>query len=143
MNRREQLYRELAVMEREHPTTRVRVPADVLPFIARYRKWNVEVFLVLTLNGAHEVLRVREVSRGIVNRTLVHPREVYRGAIRDNAVSIVAAHNHPSGSVEPSGEDREVTRRLAAAGETVGIRLLDHVIVSTQGYYSFLEQGEL
>ena len=143
MNRREALYRELAVMEREHPTTRVRVPADVLPFVARYRKRSSEVFLVLALNGASEVIRVRVVSRGLVNRTLVHPREVYRGAIRDNAVSIVAAHNHPSGSLEPSGEDREVTRRLAAAGATVGIRLLDHVIVSNRGYYSFLEQGEL
>lgn len=143
MTRREALYRELAVMEREHPTTRVRVPADVLPFVARYRKRSVEVFVVLALNGASEVIRVRQVSRGLVNRTLVHPREVYRGAIRDNAAAIVVAHNHPSGSVEPSGEDREVTRRLAAAGETVGIRLLDHVIVSTRGYYSFLEQGEL
>ena len=75
--------------------------------------------------------------------TLVHPREVYADALTDRAAALVVAHNHPSGKVDPSPEDREVTSRLMAAGETLGIRLLDHVIFSLEGYYSFLEHGEV
>jgi DNA repair protein RadC len=75
--------------------------------------------------------------------TLVHPREVYADALTDRAAALVVAHNHPSGRTEPSPEDREVTSRLHAAGETLGVRLLDHVIFSLEGYYSFLEHGEM
>ena len=75
--------------------------------------------------------------------TLVHPREVFAGALTDRAAAVVVAHNHPSGNTEPSPEDREVTARLRKAGQTLGIAMLDHVIFSQSGYYSFLEQGEL
>ena len=73
----------------------------------------------------------------------MHPREIYADAIVDRAAAIIVAHNHPSGNIDPSPEDREVTRRLYAAGETLGVSLLDHVIFSTGGYYSFLEQDML
>jgi DNA repair protein RadC len=68
---------------------------------------------------------------------------VFEGAIRDRATAVIIAHNHPSGNVEPSPEDRDVTNRIAAAGKTLGILVLDSMIVASKGYYSFLEQGEL
>ena len=98
---------------------------------------------MVTLNGAHGVIRVREVTRSIANRSLVHPREIFWGAIQDRAVAVVIAHNHPSGNVEPSVEDGDVTRRLVEAGQVMGIPVLDHVIVSKRGYYSFLEEGRI
>jgi DNA repair protein RadC len=125
------------------PQRKIRMPADVLPWLKKFAKRKTESFVVVTLNGAHEVIRTREVSRGLVNRTLTHPREVFEGAIRDRAVAIVIAHNHPSGNTQPSNEDHEVTRRMAQAGEFIGIRVLDSVIVTKVGYYSFLEQGRM
>jgi DNA repair protein RadC len=122
---------------------RVRFPADVIPHVAHLRKKRQEHFLVVTLNGAHEIIRVRTVTKGTVNRSLVHPREIFIGAIRDHAAAVMVVHNHPSGNLEPSPEDREVTSRLMTAGNLLGLRLLDHVIVSKNGYWSFLEQGEL
>lgn len=122
---------------------RIAFPADVVPLVRHYADRKQEHFLSLSLNGAHEVIQVRVVSVGTVNRAVVHPREVFADALTDRAAAIIAAHNHPSGSVEPSVEDRDVTVRLKAAGETLGVRLLDHVIFSTRGYYSFLEQDAL
>ncbi len=123
--------------------TRITVPADILPVVRHYADRKQEHFLCLSLNGAHEVQSVRVVSIGLVNRTIVHPREVFADPLTDRAAAVVVAHNHPSGRVEPSMEDRDVTRRLKQAGDTLGIRLLDHLVFSTKGYYSFLEQGEL
>ena len=75
--------------------------------------------------------------------SLVHPREVFRPAIQESAAGLICIHNHPSGDPGPSSEDREVTRRLARAGEILGVRILDHVIVAERGYYSFSEAGDL
>ena len=122
---------------------RIAFPVDVLPLISHFADRKQEYFLAVSLNGAHEVIATRVVSIGLVNRTVVHPREVYADPITDRAAAIVVAHNHPSGCVDPSREDRDVTRRLVSAGQTLGIQLLDHVIFSTAGYYSFLEKGEL
>ena len=122
---------------------RVRFPADILPLVRHYADRKQELFLSLSLNGAHEVVATRIVTVGLVNRTVVHPREVFADPMTDRAAAVVVAHNHPSGNVEPSTEDREVTRRLVAAGETLGMHLLDHVIFSHDRYYSFLESGEL
>ncbi len=122
---------------------RIRVPADVLPVVQHYADRKQELFIAVSLNGAHEVIASRVISIGLVNRTLVHPREVYADAVVDRAAALVAAHNPPSGRVEPSSEDREVTRKLAQAGETLGIRLLDHIVFTTDAYYSFLENAEL
>ena len=140
---KEELLRELAAAEREHPTTRIRMPSDVVPMLARYSRRRQECFLAVSLDGAHQVIRTREITRGLANRTMVHAREVFRGAIRDNAVALILAHNHPSGSVEPSDEDKSITRALTSAGDVIGIPVLDHVIISRTGYYSFLENDEL
>lgn len=88
-----------------------------------------ESFFVATLNGAHRPIKVHTVTTGLLNRTVVHPREVFRRAILDNAESIVVAHNHPSGLTKPSIEDRELTARLKKAGDLMGIPVLDHIIL--------------
>ena len=107
-------------------------------------KWETkkqECFIVITLDGAHAVIKIREITKGTVNRALVHPREVFRPAIVDNAVSIIVAHNHPSGSRGKSTEDIEITKRLVEAGRVIGIQVLDHIIVTKTGYASFAEDG--
>ncbi|POR01656.1 hypothetical protein AU468_07800 [Alkalispirochaeta sphaeroplastigenens] len=122
---------------------RIRHPSDAVPLLQHYADRRQEHFLAISLNGAHEVNAVRIVSVGLVNRTLVHPREVFADALQDRAAAIIVAHNHPSGNTEPSAEDRAVTRTLIEAGDILGIRLLDHIVFSAQGYYSFREQDEL
>lgn len=122
---------------------RISGPRDVFPLVAHWADRAKERFAVLTLNGAHEVLAARVVSVGLVNRTVVHPREVFAEAIADRACAIIAAHNHPSGRLDPSPEDREITERLRDAGATLGIPLLDHVIFCPDGYWSFVEHGLL
>lgn len=98
-----------------------------------------ESFHVLLLDGRHRLLSSEEISVGTLTASLVHPREVFRGAIRGAAAAILLVHNHPSGDPRPSAEDHAVTRRLQAAGELLGIRVVDHVIVAEGGYYSFRE----
>lgn len=122
---------------------RIRHPCEVVPLLQHYADRTQEHFLCISLNGAHEVLAVRVVSIGLVNRTLVHPREVFADALKDRAAAVIVAHNHPSGSVQPSGEDKAVTRSLLQAGEILGVRVLDHLIFSARGHFSFLENGLL
>jgi len=102
-----------------------------------------ETFKVLVLDARHCVIRTVEVSKGSIDSTLVHPREVFRAAIKEGASAVIVIHNHPSGHPLPSAEDRTVTRRLRAAGDLVGIDLLDHVIVARGTYFSFRDEGEL
>ena len=140
---KEELMTMLVAAERKVPTRTIRMASDVVPIIARYAKRRQEYFIVITLNGAHDVMRVHVVTIGILNRTMVHPREVFVHAIRERAAAVIMAHNHPSGALEPSREDRDLTKRMTDAGELLGIQVLDHVIISKNGYYSFLEKGDL
>ena len=122
---------------------KIQAPTDVLPLIKHYANRKQEHFLTISLNGANEVLNIRVVTIGLINMSHVHPREVFADIITERASSLVVAHNHPSGSLTPSEQDRAVTSQLKKAGEILGIRLLDHIIFSHRGYYSFLEHGEL
>jgi DNA repair protein RadC len=122
---------------------RISTPADAYAALERYHRKRKEQFLVLTLNGAHEIQSIRIVSMGIVNRSIVHPREIFIEAIKDLSAAIIVAHNHPSGNFEPSAEDKDVTRRLKEAGDLLGIPVLDHLVFSQRGYYSFLEHDAL
>jgi DNA repair protein RadC len=101
-----------------------------------------EHFLCLHLDGKNRIVCLDRVSVGSLNQSIVHPREVFKTAILSSAAAIILVHNHPTGDVTPSAEDREVTRRLAEVGQLVGIRVLDHVIVG-DGYFSFAEGGLL
>jgi DNA repair protein RadC len=126
------------------PGDRFRSPAQVHAHLApRLAGAAQEVFVALLLDARRRLIREVEVHRGSLNQSLVHPREVFVCAVRESAASIVVAHNHPSGDASPSEEDREVTRRLAQAGEILGIRLLDHVVIAGAGYTSLAELGEL
>jgi len=127
-------------LERGQP---IRSPADVQRhFRGCLRGLQRESFHVLLLDGRHRLIAAEEVSVGTLTASLVHPREVFRDAIRNAAAALVLVHNHPSGDPSPSAEDRSVTERLRSAGCLVGIRVLDHVIVAESGYYSFREAGE-
>ncbi len=121
---------------------KVHTAADVFPLLRHYADRKQEQFICVSLNGAHEVIAIRVVSIGILNKTIVHPREVYADPLSDRAAAIIICHNHPSGQLEPSEEDRSITRRLYEAGELLGITLLDHLIISPRGgYFSFVEAG--
>jgi len=104
----------------------------------------VEVFGVLCLTTKHRPLAWHELSRGTLDATLEHPREVFKVAFLANAAAILIAHNHPSGDPEPSGEDVSITRRISEAGKLLGVELLDHLIIGHDGhYYSFSEAGRM
>lgn len=122
----------------------IRGPDDVYRhFHASLRHVPHERFLALLLDGRHRVLRQEVVSQGTLTASLVHPREVFRPALRESAAAMILVHNHPSGDPTPSREDREVTTRLARAGEILGVHVLDHVVVAERGYCSLREEGLL
>ena len=100
-----------------------------------------EEFWAVFMDAKNGVLGALQISVGILTASLVHPREVFGPAIVCNAAGLVLLHNHPSGDPTPSPEDEEVTRRLVAVGELIGIRVLDHIVVAERAYVSFLERG--
>jgi len=112
-------------------------------FRARLRHARQESFFALLLDSRHRLIREVEVSRGSLNQSLVHPREVFGPALREAAAALVVVHNHPSGDPEPSREDAEVTTRLSRAGEVLGVRLLDHVVIGADEFRSFARMGAL
>jgi len=123
------------------PDIRVTKPEDVIPFVAHLRDKRQEHFVCITLNGAGEVLGNRVITVGLLNHSLVHPREVFADAIVDRAASVICVHNHPSGSLEPSPQDIAITTQLKEAGQLVGIQLIDHIIVTRTGHISLRERG--
>jgi DNA repair protein RadC len=116
-------------------------PEDIYALVKRYAGKRQEHFIVITLNGAHEPVSLSIVFIGLVNQTIVHPREVFFRAVRDMAAAIIVCHNHPSGRLTPSEQDLEVTRNLSEAGEVMGIKLIDHLIFTKKGYFSFRKEG--
>ena len=122
---------------------KIETPADLLPHVRHYADRRQEHFLCATINGANEILNIRVVSIGLIDRSPVHPREVYADALSDRASAVIVAHNHPAGALEPSPADIEITNQLKLAGAILGIDLLDHIIFNRTGYYSFLEDGRL
>jgi DNA repair protein RadC len=109
----------------------------------RFRREKKEHFLILLLDGKNRLIREVSVSIGSLNQSLVHPREVFSPAVRDSAAAVILVHNHPSGDPAPSREDLEITRRLRQSGETLGIRVLDHIIIGHDTYVSLADRGEL
>ena len=108
-----------------------------------YHHLDREHFVAITLDGASRVIDTHIISIGTLNQSLVHPREVFYPAIKDKAASIILAHNHPSGQLHPSRADKQVTTRLKDAGKLIGIDVVDHIILTPDGYYSFQESDEL
>ncbi len=138
---------ELAVRltrEARPPVARIRSPEDVCRHLApRLRDLAVEEFHLLALDSQSQVLRDVLITRGLLDRSLVHPREVFRAAIAEAAAGIIVVHNHPSGDPTPSAEDRAVTRQLVAAGHLLDLPVYDHVVIAGDQYLSFAAAGML
>jgi DNA repair protein RadC len=122
-------------------TVKITEAKDVLPLISRITNKQQEYFICISLNGANEVIENRTVTVGLLDRSQVHPREVFADVITDRAASVIFAHNHPSGALEPSNSDLKIQEQLTEAGRILGIKVLDHIIISKKGYYSFQENG--
>ena len=114
----------------------VSVPEDILSRVAYMKYESQEHLVVISLNSANYIVRIHELTTGLVNQTPVHPREAFAMAIEDRAVSVIFVHNHPSGSLEPSPEDISITRVLCAAGKILQIPVLDHIIIGKRGFTS-------
>jgi DNA repair protein RadC len=110
-------------------------------YIPRLRDSRVETFRTILLNSKNCMIREYVISEGILNSTLVHPREVFRPAILESAASIILLHNHPSGWVEPSKDDKIITEKLVKTGETIGINVIDHIIIGGSKFFSFKQMG--
>jgi DNA repair protein RadC len=120
----------------------IRSPEDGAKYLMEdLRFLSQEHFVCLYLNTKNQVIHKKTVFIGSLNASIVHPREVYKEAIKRSAASIICAHNHPSGDPTPSREDIEVTRRLAECGRVIGIELLDHLIIGDKSYVSLKEKG--
>ena len=134
---------ELGRRRNAHLHSVITQPKDVVPFVKNYSVLPKEHFLCITLNGGHEIIKIRVVSVGTINRTIVHPREIFSEALVENAAAMIVCHNHPSGSCAPSREDIETTKTLIEASKIIGITLLDHIILDRDSYFSFLEHDLL
>lgn len=110
-------------------------------FIEELKDEEQEHFIVLCLNTKNEIIARKTISIGTLDQALVHPRDVFRFAIKSNAARIIAVHNHPSGNPEPSENDKTVTKRLIRSGDILGIEVLDHIIVGNDSYVSLRERG--
>ena len=122
-------------------TIKITVAQDVLPLVADISGKQQEYFVCISLNGANEVIEKRVVTIGLLDKSPVHPREVFADVIADRAATVIFAHNHPSGDLEPSDADLRMHEQLTEAGKILGLRVLDHVIVTRKGYFSFQEAG--
>jgi DNA repair protein RadC len=133
-------------MESSKDSLRITSPSDAAD-VSRYFLGDEdrEVFLVMALNTKNEVIAVHRCNIGLLNASLVHPREVFKAAILNNAYSIICAHNHPSGNPMPSREDLDISKRLSSSGTILGIELLDHVIIGNNSdeFHSLKEHHQL
>jgi DNA repair protein RadC len=121
---------------------KVRSPEDVvMRFGPALRSARQEVFKVILLDGGQRMIRDSTVSKGTLNASLVHPREVFKTAVDELAASVILMHNHPSGEPAPSAEDRSITLQMTEAGRLMGIPVLDHVIIAGNGFFSFAKEG--
>jgi DNA repair protein RadC len=138
-----QLARRFAA-EALQPGARYTCSADAFShFHPRLRDYRREVFLALLLDSKNCLLREVQISEGSLNASIVHPREVFVPVVRESAAAVLFVHNHPSGDPTPSSEDIALTTRLKQAGELMGVRVLDHIIIGDGRYHSFADQGML
>ena len=122
---------------------RINKPIDIIPFIQSYSLKQEEHFVCISLNSAHVIQKLKVISKGILDKSLIHPREIFADPITDRAAAIILAHNHPSGNVMPSKPDFEATQIILDASRILGIQLLDHIIITQTDYFSFREQTDL
>ena len=122
----------------------IRKPDDVLQAMRKWQTKKQENFLTITLDSRHAIIKVHHVTMGLVNSTIVHPRECFYPAIKDLATAVLFVHNHPSGDTTPSPQDDHITQKLCKAGHIIGIPVIDHIIITpSTRYFSYREQGTL
>lgn len=122
----------------------IRSPEDGADYVMEeMRNLNQEHFVALFLNTKNQIMHRQTIFIGSLNASIVHPREIFREAVKRSAASIIVAHNHPSGDPSPSQEDIHVTRRLVESGKMIGIELLDHLIIGNRKFVSLKEKGYL
>ena len=114
---------------------------DIIKELNEYKDKKQEYFIAIYLDGVDRIIEKRVITIGILDKTLIHPREVFAPAIEMRAASVIVAHNHPSGELNPSKNDIIITDKLKEAGEILGIDLIEHIIISKKGYFSFYENG--
>jgi len=119
----------------------VQSPKDAYQLLKPISKYQKEHFIGLYLNARNQLIHQEIISIGSLNANIVHPREVFESAITRHALSIIIAHNHSSGSTEPSEEDLQITKRLIKSGKLLGIEIVDHLIIASKGFLSFKEKG--
>jgi DNA repair protein RadC len=122
-------------------TVKIKSAKDILPLVADIANKQQEYFVCISLNGANEVIEKRIVTIGLVNSSQIHPREVFADVIADRAAAVIFSHNHPSGDPKPSDIDTKTHKQLTEAGKILGLRILDHIIVTKKEYFSFQEAG--
>jgi len=120
---------------------KIAVAEDILPLVADIARKQQEYFICISLNGANEVIEKRVVTIGLLDKSPVHPREVFADVIADRAAAVIFVHNHPSGDLQPSEADRRTHEQLIEAAKILGLRVLDHIIVTKKGHFSFQESG--
>ena len=129
---------------RDTERTQIRCAEDVRKLLWHdMRMHQEERFMVVLLDTKNRVIKTETVTVGILDSSLIHPREVFRNAVKSNAASVILAHNHPSGDPAPSKEDERTTKRLCEAGELMGISVLDHVVIGERGHFSFKEHNKM
>jgi DNA repair protein RadC len=128
---------------RQNNSKRLLTMTTILPLLSNIASHRQEHFVVLSMDSGGRLITKRVVFIGTVSAVIAHPREVFAGAVADFATGIVVAHNHPSGDPNPSKQDITTTQQLAAAGQILGVKLYDHVIVAGGKHYSFTENGML
>ncbi len=126
---------------RKTPTVKIGSPEDVVQYLSHMGDYDREKAKILHLNTKNQIVGVENISTGSLNASIVHPREALKGAILNNSAAVIFVHNHPSGNPEPSREDKEVHARLKNAFGTVGIELLDSIVIGKDGYRSLKEEG--
>jgi len=134
---------ETKINYRANKKTKVTHASDIFEELKELKNKKQEHFTVVYLDGANQIVENRVITIGTLNQSLVHPREVFAPAIELRAASLILAHNHPSGILSPSDEDKKVTKRLVEGSKILGIEILDHIIISSDGYYSFRDEEEL
>jgi DNA repair protein RadC len=135
--------RTMFIGERKYASIEIHNPIDTYAALKKFHCKRQEHFIVLTLNGSNTMIAIRIITICISNRTLVQARELFIQGIKDNAVGVILAHNHPFGKANPSAEARDITDRLVQAREILGIKVLDHIIFCKNWYSSFPENGQI
>lgn len=131
---------------REKSLTKIRIKhtEDIVEYLMPYlRDLKKEIFKIILLDGKNKIIKDVTISEGILTKSIVHPREIIKEAVTESAAAIILVHNHPSGEPRPSQADIEITNRIISACELFGIKVLDHIIIGDNNYYSFFNEGKI